>query len=127
MSERSADRPQPLGLLKHDPFRPQSPRRCRYHMLVAFGRSDRGRSDRETTMRRRQAERDGTSHGPRRSTVTLDLEIRELEPVEIVSKAGTAFLVSSDQWRALMETAYLLRSPANAERPVPAGRRRWPR
>jgi antitoxin YefM len=38
------------------------------------------------------------------------------EPVEIVSKAGTAFLVSSDQWRSLMETAYLLRSPANAER-----------
>ena len=38
------------------------------------------------------------------------------EPVEIVSKAGTAYLVSSDQWRSLMETAYLLRSPANAER-----------
>lgn len=26
-----------------------------------------------------------------------------------------AFLVSADQWRSLMETAYLLRSPANAE------------
>ena len=38
------------------------------------------------------------------------------EPVEIVSKAGSAFLVSADQWRSLMETAYLLRSPANAER-----------
>ena len=38
------------------------------------------------------------------------------EPVEIVSKAGTAYLVSADQWRSLMETAYLLRSPANAER-----------
>lgn len=38
------------------------------------------------------------------------------EPVEIVSKAGTAFLVSADQWRSLMETAHLLRSPANAER-----------
>jgi toxin YoeB len=25
------------------------------------------------------------------------------EPVEIVSKAGTAFLVSADQWRSLME------------------------
>lgn len=37
-------------------------------------------------------------------------------PVEIVSKAGSAFLVSADQWRSLMETAYLLRSPANAER-----------
>jgi antitoxin YefM len=38
------------------------------------------------------------------------------EPVEIVSKSGTAYLVSADQWRSLMETAYLLRSPANAER-----------
>ena len=38
------------------------------------------------------------------------------EPVEIVSKAGTAYLVSADQWRSLMETAHLLRSPANAER-----------
>ena len=38
------------------------------------------------------------------------------EPVEIVSKAGTAFLVAAPQWRSLMETAYLLRSPANAER-----------
>ena len=38
------------------------------------------------------------------------------EPIEIVSKAGTAYLVSADQWRSLMETAYLLRSPANAER-----------
>ena len=33
------------------------------------------------------------------------------EPVEIVSKAGTAYLVSADQWRSLMETAHLLRSP----------------
>jgi antitoxin YefM len=38
------------------------------------------------------------------------------EPVEIVSKSGTAYLVSADQWRSLMETAHLLRSPANAER-----------
>ena len=37
------------------------------------------------------------------------------EPVEIISKAGTAYLVSADQWHSLMETAYLLRSPANAE------------
>ena len=37
------------------------------------------------------------------------------EPVEIVSKAGTAYLVSADQWRSLMETTHLLRSPANAE------------
>ncbi|MDQ1294436.1 MAG: antitoxin YefM [Actinomycetota bacterium] len=38
------------------------------------------------------------------------------EPVEIVSKAGSAYLVPAEQWRSLMETAYLLRSPANAER-----------
>ena len=38
------------------------------------------------------------------------------EPVEIVSKAGTAYLVSADQWRSITETAHLLRSPANAER-----------
>lgn len=38
------------------------------------------------------------------------------EPVEIVSRSGSAFLVSAAQWRSLMETAHLLRSPANAER-----------
>ncbi len=38
------------------------------------------------------------------------------EAVEIVSKKGTAFLVGSDEYRSLRETAYLLRSPANAER-----------
>jgi antitoxin YefM len=38
------------------------------------------------------------------------------EPVEIVSKKGTAFLVSEDQFRSMTETAYLMRSPANAER-----------
>ena len=38
------------------------------------------------------------------------------EPVEIVSKKGTAFLISEAQYRSLTETAYLMRSPANAER-----------
>lgn len=38
------------------------------------------------------------------------------EPVEIVSKKGTAFLVSEAQFRSMAETAYLMRSPANAER-----------
>jgi antitoxin YefM len=37
-------------------------------------------------------------------------------PVEIVSKKGTAFLVSEAQYRSMTETAYLMRSPANAER-----------
>ncbi len=36
--------------------------------------------------------------------------------VEIVSRRGTAFLVSADEYRSLRETAYLLRSPANARR-----------
>jgi antitoxin YefM len=38
------------------------------------------------------------------------------EAVEIVSKKGTAFLVPADEYRSLRETAYLLRSPRNAER-----------
>jgi antitoxin YefM len=38
------------------------------------------------------------------------------EPVEIVSRKGTAYLVSEAQYRSLTETAHLLRSPANAER-----------
>jgi antitoxin YefM len=36
--------------------------------------------------------------------------------VEIVSKKGTAFLVSADEYRSLKETVYLLQSPANARR-----------
>jgi antitoxin YefM len=36
--------------------------------------------------------------------------------VEIVSKRGTAFLVSADEYRSLRETVYLLQSPRNAER-----------
>jgi antitoxin YefM len=38
------------------------------------------------------------------------------EPVEIVSRKGTAYLVSEAQYRSLTETAHLLRSPVNAER-----------
>jgi antitoxin YefM len=34
-------------------------------------------------------------------------------PVEITSKRGDAVLISLDDYRALEETAYLLRSPAN--------------
>jgi antitoxin YefM len=36
--------------------------------------------------------------------------------VEIVSKKGTAFLVSADEYRSLKETIHLLQSPRNAER-----------
>lgn len=41
------------------------------------------------------------------------------EPVEIVSKAGTAYLVSADQWRSLMET-----NQPNDRRGGPRPRRR---
>jgi antitoxin YefM len=36
--------------------------------------------------------------------------------VEIVSRAGTAFLISADEYHALRETIHLLESPRNAER-----------
>lgn len=36
--------------------------------------------------------------------------------VEIVSRQGTAFLVSADEYHALRETVHLLQSPRNAER-----------
>lgn len=37
-------------------------------------------------------------------------------PVEVVSKHGNAVILSKDDYDGLAETAYLLRSPANAER-----------
>jgi antitoxin YefM len=36
--------------------------------------------------------------------------------IEIVSKKGSAFLVSADEYRSLKETVHLLRSPKNAQR-----------
>lgn len=36
--------------------------------------------------------------------------------VEIVSKAGRAYLVPADEYESVLETIYLMRSPANAER-----------
>jgi antitoxin YefM len=41
---------------------------------------------------------------------------RDQTAVEIVSKKGTAYLISADEYRSLQETVYLLRSPANARR-----------
>jgi len=35
-------------------------------------------------------------------------------PVEIISKRGGAVLVSKEDWDSMEETAYLLRTPANA-------------
>jgi antitoxin YefM len=37
-------------------------------------------------------------------------------PIEIVSKRGNAVLVSKEDWDSIIETNYLLRSPANARR-----------
>lgn len=37
-------------------------------------------------------------------------------PVEVVSKHGNAVLISKDDYDALTETDYLLRSPKNAKR-----------
>jgi antitoxin YefM len=37
-------------------------------------------------------------------------------PVEITSKRGNAVLLSQDEYDALVETAHLLRAPANARR-----------
>jgi antitoxin YefM len=38
------------------------------------------------------------------------------EAVEITSKHGSAVLMSLEEYESLQETAYLLRSPANAKR-----------
>ena len=38
------------------------------------------------------------------------------EAVEITSKHGSAILMSLEEYESLQETAYLLRSPANAKR-----------
>jgi antitoxin YefM len=40
------------------------------------------------------------------------------QPIEITSKRGDAVLMSVADYRALEETAYLLRSPANVRRLV---------
>jgi antitoxin YefM len=37
-------------------------------------------------------------------------------PIQITSKRGDAMLISVDDYRALEETAYLLRAPANVRR-----------
>ena len=46
----------------------------------------------------------------------LEAVNRDGDEVEITSKHGSVFLVSAHEYTALRETAYLLRSPANAAR-----------
>lgn len=56
-----------------------------------------------------------TASEARRSLFPLIQQVNDDHtPVEIVSKHGNAMLVSKEDWDSIEETAYLLRSPANA-------------
>ncbi|MFE3450597.1 type II toxin-antitoxin system Phd/YefM family antitoxin [Nonomuraea sp. NPDC059194] len=56
-----------------------------------------------------------TASEARRRLVPLIEEVNnDRTAVEIVSKNGNAYLVSAEEYKALQETAYLFRSPANA-------------
>jgi antitoxin YefM len=58
-----------------------------------------------------------TASEARKRLYPLIAEVNEdQEAIEIVSKNGTAFLVSEDEYRGWKETEYLLRSPAAAGR-----------
>lgn len=46
----------------------------------------------------------------------IDQVTSNREAVEITSKRGSAVLMSLEEYESLQETAYLLRSPANAKR-----------
>ena len=55
--------------------------------------------------------------GARRRLVALIEQVNEDQmAVEIISERGTAYLVPADEYRSLVETMRLLRSPRNAER-----------
>lgn len=54
---------------------------------------------------------------PRKDFYRLLEEVNvDRDEIEITSKSGSVFLVSAHEYNALRETAYLLRSPANAAR-----------
>jgi antitoxin YefM len=58
-----------------------------------------------------------TASEARKSLFPLIKKVNEdHDAIEIVSKHGNAVLVSADDFSALREGAYLLRSPANARR-----------
>ncbi|MGH3310563.1 MAG: type II toxin-antitoxin system Phd/YefM family antitoxin [Streptomyces sp.] len=58
-----------------------------------------------------------TASEARRNLFPLIKQVNEdHDSIEIVSKHGNAVLVSADDYAALREGAYLLRSPANARR-----------
>jgi antitoxin YefM len=56
------------------------------------------------------------SEARRRLFPLIDEVNSDRTAIEIVSKSGSAYLVSSAEYEALQETAHLLRSPANARR-----------
>ena len=60
----------------------------------------------------------GISAGEARRDLVRLIERVNLDrtEIEIVSKHGSAVLVSKDDYEALVETSYLLSSPANARR-----------
>lgn len=58
-----------------------------------------------------------TASEARRNLVSLIERVNlDRADIEIVSKRGSAVLMSKDEFDALVETSYLLRSPANAHR-----------
>ncbi len=58
-----------------------------------------------------------TASEARRNLFPLIEQVNEdREPIEITSRRGSAVLIAADDYRALTETAFLLRSPANARR-----------
>jgi len=58
-----------------------------------------------------------TASEARRRLLHLIEEVNsDYTAVEIVSKNASAYLVSTAEYESLQETAYLLRSPANARR-----------
>lgn len=58
-----------------------------------------------------------TASEARRRLFPLIREVNDdRSAVVIVSTGGNAVLVSEDEWNSIQETAYLLRSPKNAER-----------
>ena len=58
-----------------------------------------------------------TASDARKRLFPLIAEVNDdQQAIEIVSKAGTAYLVPADEYRGLVETVYLLSSPRNAER-----------
>ncbi|MDQ0788880.1 type II toxin-antitoxin system Phd/YefM family antitoxin [Streptomyces sp. B3I8] len=56
------------------------------------------------------------SEARRRLFPLIDEVNSDRTAIEIVSKNGSAYLVSAAEYEALEETAHLLRSPANARR-----------